>query len=75
MTALLQHLTRDIPDAAITREDEVACVEFCKSLEAFIENIRARSAKSVTAIDPSQVERKRIADERKRLFGNGKSRY
>jgi hypothetical protein len=41
-----------------------------------VESIVARAAKPVNAIDPAEVEHKKIVAERQKQFGgNGKQRY
>jgi hypothetical protein len=53
--------------------DETRLRQFWQDLSAVIDDIRARSAKPVTAVDPSQVKHKQLAAERRKLFG-GNSR-
>jgi hypothetical protein len=74
-TTLLKALTSDIPDAVITPGDEARGRQVWQNLSAIIDDIRARSAKPVTAVDPSQVRHKRLAAERRQLLGgNGPAR-
>jgi phage terminase small subunit len=74
-TTLLKALTSDIPDAVISPGDEARGRQVWQDLSAIIDDIRARSAKPVTAIGPSQVRHKRLAAERRQLrpFPNGRS--
>jgi phage terminase small subunit len=74
-TTLLKALTSDIPDAVITPGDEARGRQVWQDLSAIIDDIRARSAKPVTAVDPSQVRHKRLAAQRRQLLGgNGPAR-
>jgi hypothetical protein len=45
-----------------------------QDFNAIIDDIKGRSAKLVSAIDPADLEHKKMIAERKRVYGNGSQR-